>query len=268
MIPKIIHYCWFGGNNLPELAQKCITSWKKILPDYEIKEWNESNYDVRKNLYTAQAYDAKKYAFVSDYARFDILYQYGGVYFDTDVEVIKDISPILERGGFLGMESPGAVATGLGMAGEKDNALLKSFLDSYQNETFLNDDGTYNQTTVVDRCTSILRMRGLTDTAEIQHISDFVIYPMEYFCPKDIRTGEIKITENSYSIHHYDGSWLDAWKKDVRLYADSVYTHNGDNLFSHLKVILYHMKKSFIHYGCIGACKYWYGLLKEKRGHK
>lgn len=104
MIHKTIHYCWFGGNPLPELAQKCIASWRKFLPDYEIREWNETNYDVRKIPYTAQAYDAKKYAFVSDYARFDLLYQHGGIYFDTDVEMIRPLDDILERGAFIGVE--------------------------------------------------------------------------------------------------------------------------------------------------------------------
>ena len=122
MIPKKIHYCWFGGNPLPLLAQKCIESWKKYLPDYEIIEWNEANYDVHKIPYISQAYKAKKYAFVSDYARVDILNEHGGVYFDTDVEVLKDLSPILAKGPFLGIEAAGAIANGLGMAAEQGDA--------------------------------------------------------------------------------------------------------------------------------------------------
>ena len=116
MIPKIIHYCWFGGNPLPASALKCIESWRKYCPDYEIKEWNESNYDVNKIRYSSQAYQAKKYAFVSDYARFDILYQWGGLYFDTDVEVIRPIDDILAKGAFLGLETSETVNPGLGMA--------------------------------------------------------------------------------------------------------------------------------------------------------
>src|SRR5215510_15199585 len=114
MIPKIIHYCWFGGNPLSELALKCIASWKKYFPNYEIKEWNESNYDVHKIPYTSEAYNAKKYAFVSDYARFDILYQYGGIYFDVDVEVIKQFGDILNDTGFMGMETLSGCNAGLG----------------------------------------------------------------------------------------------------------------------------------------------------------
>ena len=104
MIPKIIHYCWFGRNPLPPLALECIASWRKFLPDYEIKEWNEDNFDVNSIPYTAEAYRQKKYAYVSDYARFCILYQYGGIYFDTDVEVIKPLNDIIAKGNFMGFE--------------------------------------------------------------------------------------------------------------------------------------------------------------------
>ena len=144
MIPKKIHYCWFGGNPLPEFAKKYIESWKKYLPEYEIIEWNESNYDVRKIPYISQAYDAKKYAFVSDYARFDIIYEHGGVYFDTDVEVIKDMTGILEHGAFAGIESAGALNAGLGFATRQREPILKEILESYKDEKFLNDDGSFN----------------------------------------------------------------------------------------------------------------------------
>lgn len=207
MIPKIIHYCWFGGNPLPELAKKCIESWKKFLPDYEIKEWNESNYDVHKIPYTAQAYDAKKYAFVSDYARFDILYQYGGIYFDTDVEVIKSIDKILLEGAFAGFESPGQLATGLGIASPIASPIYKEILESYEKSDFISSNGTMNLTTVVERVTEIFKKHGLTDENRIQKVADVTIYPAEYFCPKDNRTGELNITPNTYTIHHYDGSW-------------------------------------------------------------
>ncbi len=215
MIPKIIHYCWFGGNPLPELAQKCIASWKKFLPDYEIKEWNESNYDVRKITYTAQAYDAKKYAFVSDYARFDILYQYGGVYFDTDVEVIKPMDDILANGAFLGLESAGNIASGLGIAAGSGEAVFKEILDSYESEKFVNEDGSLNLKTVVVRVSDIFKKHGFTNEVSIQRCEGITIYPMEYFCPKSIKTGLIKLTDNSYTIHHYDGSWVTGTTKQL-----------------------------------------------------
>ena len=214
-IPKIIHYCWFGGNPLPELAQKCIASWKKFLPDYEIKEWNESNYDVRKIPYIAQAYDAKKYAFVSDYARFDILYQYGGVYFDTDVEVIKDLRPIIEKGAFIGVEkgSRFLLNAGLGIASPAASEIYREILDSYKSEQFAKEDGSLNLKTVVERVSEIFAKNGFFESDNMQYVADTFIYPSEYFCPKDNRTGELSITSNTYTIHHYDGSWTISLRK-------------------------------------------------------
>ncbi|MBQ9214728.1 MAG: glycosyl transferase [Bacteroidales bacterium] len=210
MIPKIIHYCWFGGNPLPELAVRCIESWKKFCPDYEIKEWNEDNYDVRKIPYISEAYDAKKYAFVSDYARFDILYQYGGIYFDTDVEVIKDLSPIIEKGAFAGVESAGAINAGLGLACESGLNIYKEILQSYQEEHFLKSDGSYNLKTVVSRVSEVFCKHGFVKDNVIQEVAGVRVYPTEYFCPKDLKTMQLNITENSYTIHHYDGSWCPA----------------------------------------------------------
>ncbi|AEE17470.1 glycosyltransferase family 32 protein [Treponema brennaborense] len=213
MIPKIIHYCWFGGNPLPEPAQKCLTSWRKFLPDYEIKEWNENDYDVRKIPYVAQAYEAKKYAFVSDYARFDILYRYGGIYFDTDVEVIKPLDDILERGAFAGVECAGALNAGLGIASPAASPIYKEILDSYEKSNFLKQDGTQDLTTVVTRVSDIFRKHGFTDKDEIQTVAGITIYPTEYFCPKSLETGIIRITKNTYTIHHYDGSWTSKAQK-------------------------------------------------------
>ena len=208
-IPKTIHYCWFGGNPLPELAQKCIASWKKFLPDYEIKEWNESNYDVRTIPYIAQAYDAKKYAFVSDYARFDILYQYGGVYFDTDVEIIKDLHPIIEKGAFIGVEkgTRPLLAAGLGIASPAASKIYREIIDSYKSEQFIKEDGSLNLKTVVERVSETFAKHGFIEKDVLQTVAETTIYPSEYFCPKDVRTGELTITANTYTIHHYDGSW-------------------------------------------------------------
>ena len=207
-IPKTIHYCWFGGNPLPELAQKCIASWKKFCPDYEIKEWNENNCDVRKIPYISQAYDAKKYAFVSDYARFDILYKNGGIYLDTDVELIKPLDELLKNGAFCGVEQPGALNAGLGMAAPAEMPIFREILDSYQSDQFINADKTYNLKTVVTRVSDIFKKYGFSNTEEIQEVAGFRIYPTEYFCPKSY-LGEINLTENSHSIHHFNASWVD-----------------------------------------------------------
>lgn len=214
-IPKVIHYCWFGGKPLPKLAQKCIESWKKYFPDYEIKEWNESNFDVYINNYTKQAYDAQKYAFVSDFARFWILYREGGIYFDVDVEVIKSMDDLLLAGPFMGCERDGdnRVAHGLGAAATPRLAIYKELIDSYKDDNYIERDGAINPTTIVDRTTDILKKHGLKDIIGIQKVAELTIYPTEFFCPKSFDTGKIKITENTHSIHWYDASWLPWYKK-------------------------------------------------------
>ena len=259
MIPKIIHYCWFGGNPLPELAQKCIASWMKYLPDYEIKEWNESNYDVRKIPYIAQAYDAKKYAFVSDYARFDILYQFGGIYFDTDVEMIKDLTPIIEKGAFIGVEKGKRplLAAGLGIASPAATAIYREILDSYKSEQFVKEDGAFNLKTVVERVSEIYVRHGFFESDNMQYVADTFIYPSDYFCPKDFDTGNLEITENTYCIHHYDGSWMPPYVVAQQKAKIRFNRRFGKNTFSRLIFILwcvyYRIKtnglwKTFLHY--------------------
>jgi len=207
MIPKIIHYCWFGRNPLPELALRCIESWKKFLPDYEIKEWNEDNYDVHKIPYISEAYNAKKYAFVSDYARFDILYEHGGIYFDTDVEVIKDLTPIIENGAFAGVECAGSLAAGLGIASEATMPIYKEVLDSYKEEHFVNQDGSLNLKTVVTRVSEVFFKHGFVKEDKIQDVAGVRVYPTEYFCPIDPKTGILNVSPNTYTIHHYAATW-------------------------------------------------------------
>jgi len=222
MIPKIIHYCWFGRNPLPELAQKCIASWRKFLPDYEIKEWNEDNFDINIIPYTAEAYRAKKYAFVSDYARFWILYKYGGLYFDTDVEIIKPMDDIITRGPFMGCENeagsgattlgvaPGlglGVNPGLGLGVNPGLGLYKEMLEFYETLSFDKESKT-GTATIVKYTSEMLSEYGLQNINEIQHIAGIYIYPKEYFCPKDYGTGKLTITPHSVSIHHYGATWL------------------------------------------------------------
>lgn len=220
MIPKIIHYCWFGRGPLPELAQKCIASWKKYLPDYEIKEWNEDNFDVNIIPYTAEAYQAKKYAFVSDYARFWVLYKYGGIYFDTDVEVIRPIDDIVERGNFMGFEtgpklqlkedaSEASVNPGLGMGVAPGLGLIKKMLDFYEGKHFKFIPDGIGQLTIVHIATEVLNQAGLKQQPGIQLVNDVWIYPTEYFCPINLKTGRIHIEANTRTIHHYAGTWQD-----------------------------------------------------------
>lgn len=218
MIPKIIHYCWFGRGPLPELAQKCIASWRKYLPDYEIKEWNEDNFDVNIIPYTKEAYEQKKYAFVSDYARFWILYKYGGLYFDTDVEVIRPIDDIIARGNFMGFETDpnpkqgdaGSVAPGLGLGVNPGLGLVKKMLDYYEGQHFVHEAVMRNQITVVHIATKVLLENGLQCVGGIQKVADdCYIYPAEYFCPINVTTGRIHVEKNTRTIHHYAGTWVD-----------------------------------------------------------
>ena len=210
-IPKIIHYCWFGRNPLPPLAQKCIASWRKFFPDYEIKEWNEDNFDVHSIPYTAQAYKHRKYAFVSDYARFKILYENGGIYFDTDVEVIKPMDDILAKGAFFGLEDNRdvfACAPGLGFACNAKFCLLKDMLNLYENMQFETADGAINKKTIVEYFSETLLKKGLQPQAGIIEFEGIYIYPPDYFCPKPSEFGKIQISENTRTIHHYAASWI------------------------------------------------------------
>lgn len=211
MIPKTIHYCWFGGNNLPEDAKKCIDSWKKYLPDFDIKEWNEGNFDIECCEYVKQAYKMKKWAFVSDYARFWILYNYGGVYFDTDVEIIKDMHSIIERGAFMGCETIDKCAPGLGLGVNPGLGLYKEVLEYYQQLHFDIKNGITE--TVVDHTTNILKKHGWEGNGSVELIDSIYVYPPEYFCPMDYTTGNLNITENTYTIHWYKASWQSSYVK-------------------------------------------------------
>lgn len=219
MIPKVIHYCWFGRNPLPPLALKCIESWKKYLPNYKIKEWNEDNFDVNIIPYTQEAYESKKYAFVSDYARFWILYHYGGLYFDTDVEVIKSMDDIIAKGPFMGCEKdaqPGAtalaVAPGLGLGVNPGLGLYGELLQLYAGLHFIKENGRLSLKTVVNYTTELLCSHGLKNITGIQEVAGVWIYPKEYFCPIDYVTKERIVTDKTYSIHHYAASWVTPWQ--------------------------------------------------------
>lgn len=215
MIPKVIHYCWFGRSPLPELAKKCISSWKKYLPDYEIKQWNEDNFDVNISNYTKEAYRLKRYAFVSDYARIWILYHYGGVYFDTDVEVIAPMHKMLSCGPFLGREkgedgTDSNIAFGLGMSAKPKMKFLEDLLNAYNQRHFAYWTGK-NPETIVNFVSGIIhskqeKMIHLSDG--IDKYEDFYIYPSAVFCPMNYYTGALEITPETVSIHHYTSLWV------------------------------------------------------------
>lgn len=217
MIPKIIHYCWFGGKPLPEFAAKCIESWKKYMPDYQIKEWNEQNFDVNIIPYTQQAYAAGKYAFVSDYARFWILYRYGGVYFDTDVEAIRPLDDLIEKGPLMGCEIDAGetalggitVNPGLILAANAGDEIYEAILDRYADLQFINPDGTMNVSYAVVRLTTdVLKKYGLKNVCGIQQVNGIFVYPKCYFNPFDDATGRLNITVQTRTIHWFSKTWL------------------------------------------------------------
>ena len=207
MIPKIIHYCWFGGNPLPEEAQKCIDSWKTYCPDYEIIAWNEETFDITSNTYVKEAYEAKKFAFVTDYVRLYALIQYGGIYMDTDVEVVRSLDEFLKHQAFSGFESSNSIPTGL-MASEKDFPLFKQLLADYNNRHFLKEDGSFDMTTNTVVITNLCKHYGLVLNNQYQEIEGFALYPNDYFCPLENETGVLRKTENTAAIHWFAKSWV------------------------------------------------------------
>lgn len=208
-IPKKIHYMWLGKKEIPERLQKCIDSWKRFCPDYEIIQWNEDNYDLEKNTYMRQAYAAKAYGFVPDYARLDILYNYGGIYLDTDVELIRNLDDLLYEEAFCGVEKWQVVNFGGCSGSTKGNKMIKEFRDNRENLLFVNPDGSYNRTTCGYYDTKVLLNHGYRINGKVQKINGMNIYTSDYFHPYDYTSGMTQQTSNTFSIHHFDGGWLD-----------------------------------------------------------
>ena len=215
MIPKVIHYCWFGGKPKSKLIEKCIESWKKFCPDYEIKEWNEENFDVSMNDYVKEAYEAQKWAFISDYARLWIIYNYGGIYLDVDVELIKSLDIILDNSCFFACENEDFIATGLGFGAKKSNNIIKSMMEDYENIHFKKENGQYDLTTCPVKNTRILRQEyNITEKFDkVISLADAKIYPKEYFCPLNYETGKLNITDKTIGIHLYNASWMTSKNK-------------------------------------------------------
>lgn len=213
MIPKIIHYCWFGRGEMPELAQKCIESWHKYMPDYEYKLWNEDNFDVNSVPYVKEAYEARKFAFVTDYVRLYALYTEGGIYMDTDVEVLKPYDDLLSLPAFTGYEGSKFMPPVTGtMASEAKGEWVKEQLDSYQNAHFVKPDESLDLTTNTQRISAIMRENGFEQDGKYHVYKDLHVFPTDYFCPKQT-TGELLLTDNTYCDHHFMGTWNDNSQK-------------------------------------------------------
>lgn len=207
-IPKKIYYCWFGGGKLPPIAKKCIASWKKYCPDFEIVCMNENNCDFECNQYLKEAFEAKKWAFVSDYIRLKTIYENGGVYMDTDVELIKPIDGLLKSGGYMGFDGFGHVSTGLGFSANAGNEIIGEMLKDYENIHFKLPDGSFDTTPCPDRNTKTLERLGMDMSLKSGEFMGMTFLPGDYLDPMDFYSGKIKITENTYSIHRYSASWL------------------------------------------------------------
>lgn len=213
MIPKKIHYVWLGRGEKSELIKKCIESWKKILPDYEIIEWNEDNFDINSNQYLKEAYENKKYAFASDYIRLAVLYEYGGIYLDTDVEVLKSFDDFLNLNAFTCFESNGYFTTAV-IGAKKKNKWINDMLNAYKNLKFIKGNGQFDLTTNVARMSALTKEKyGLKSENIYQNLDAIVVYPNDFFSPKDWNTGKIYITENTCTIHHFSASWYTGVEK-------------------------------------------------------
>ncbi|KKI91439.1 glycosyl transferase [Bacillus sp. SA1-12] len=237
-IPKIIHYCWFGGKEKPNIVQKSIVSWKRYLPDYEIIEWNEQNFDISFNTYVNEAYKSGKFAFVSDYVRVYALYNFGGIYLDTDVEVFKSFDDLLHHESFWGFEQENYIATST-IGAKKGNELIKSFLETYHEKNFINEDGSFNELTNVAIVSKLLKNIGVKMNGQFQEVKGLgSFYPQTYFSPFDYINCRKFITENTYAMHHFYKSWLPPkakLKSNIKTIAAKVI--GGENIAKIRKIV-------------------------------
>ena len=214
IIPKTIHYCWFGGNPMRDDFKAYIETWKKHCPDYDIVRWDESNYDYKKNEYMYDAYKRKIWGLVPDYARLDIIYRYGGVYLDTDVELIKNIDDLLCDEAFSGFEYIRLVNNGLGFGAVAGFPFFLKAMSLYNSISLFNADGSLNMTSGPDYHTEFMQLEGLVRNNTLQKFQGMTVYPSDVLSPLSFLTGRLNITDNTYAIHHYAGTWLDSKQRD------------------------------------------------------
>ncbi len=216
LIPKVIHYCWFSGKEMPERYQRCVESFRKYCPDYEIKRWDENNYDVGKNPYMKAAYEHQKWGFVPDYARLDILYHHGGIYIDTDVELVKSLDALLYQQAFCGVEKWGNVNMGSCSGAVAGHPMIKKMLEAREGIPFVREDGSLNQETCGVYETGPFIAEGMNVDNCVQTVCGMTVYSSDYFSPYDYMSGELHMTDNTFSIHHFNGGWLDEKAREQR----------------------------------------------------
>lgn len=214
-IPRVIHYCWFGYGEMPDLYKRCIESWHKLCPDYEINEWNEDNCNINEVSFTQHAYEQKKYGFVPDYFRLKIIYENGGIYLDTDVELLKSLDDLCYNRAFIGMQFPGEVALGLGFGAIQGNSMICEMMDWYKRTDFFADDETRREIPSPEIQSLYMHQHGMRYGNKMQIVDDVTIYPIEVLSPKNVSTHELNISPYTYAIHHYDGSWTSGARKDA-----------------------------------------------------
>lgn len=234
MIPKTIHYCWFGRGEKPKLAQKCIASWKKFCPDYESIEWNEDNFDIEAHPYAKSCYEQKKWAFLSDYVRLIVVEQHGGIYFDTDVELLRSPDFLLEYEAFYGFENNTNIATGLGFGAEPHHSTIQSMVEQYM-KLQPDAEGKYPLVVCPQLNTQALLPFGLRLNGQRQNVGGAEIYPAEYFNPYESTTGRLNKTKNTVSVHWYSGSWMSKGAILRSKITKPLHRLFGDDCFAFLK---------------------------------
>lgn len=242
MIQKKIHYCWFGRNPKSGLIRQCMESWKKYCPDYEIVEWNEDTFDVSIVRFTAEAYEKKKWAFVSDYVRLYALYHVGGIYLDTDNELLKPMDRFLKNHVFTGFESKDSPITAV-IGAEKGNKIIKKLLDAYDDRSFLSRDSGGKslalQTNTIE-ISEYFRKLGIKSNGKLQHAHGLTVYPAIVFCPNNLSRVWNKPSSRSYAIHHFDQSWKEETitNRDLKHRLRRYLVGLGRDIFSTEKMIM------------------------------
>lgn len=239
-IPKVIHYCWFGHNPKPKLALKCIKSWRKHCPEYTIIEWNEDNFDITLcPQYVQEAYAERKWAFVTDYVRLKVIYENGGIYFDTDVKLLKSMDELLQHEAFFGFEEGIYISTGLGFGAVAGTTILKELMEDYQEISFIQSDGSYDLTTCPHRNLKVFLKHGLKQNNSKQLLDGgILILPTEYLCPISCFTGRKKVTKQTISVHCFASSWVMQKEQKIYLVCKRVLSILlGEKRYTYLKEI-------------------------------
>ena len=216
LIPATIHYCWFGRKTLPDVYKENINTWRKYCPDYNIIEWNENNCNIKETAFTTEAYERGKFGFVPDYFRLKIIYEYGGIYLDTDVRLIKSLDDLRYNKSFCGIEFPGRVALGLGFGSVKRNSIFQKMMEYYQHTHFIFPDGKENIIPSPVIQSEMLEKIGLENGVHLRSVKELTVCPVDVLSPKNPYTGEICITENTYALHNFDGTWLSNKENDIK----------------------------------------------------